>query len=80
MMMIDYRRNIFRVNNTTYNLDDLRAWIKDVHPDILLSHRIKRIWTGGQHLWTFDWDAVFFKVLNSTLVNDFLNDPLRTNR
>ena len=62
--MFDYTKNTLRYHNTVYDLDLLRVWMLEHHPEIVLAHRIKRIYRNGTYEWTFDWDAILFKISN----------------
>lgn len=70
--MIDYRKGTLRIHGQTVILDDLRKWISDSHPEVMLSHRIKSIYTStGSWVMTYDWDAIFQKVIKNNLIYEY---------
>jgi hypothetical protein len=71
MVMFDYTSNTFRYNSRSIDLDILRVWMMEMYPEIVLAHRIRKIYREGSWEWSFDWDTVFFKISNN-IIHEFI--------
>ena len=61
IMHFNYSTDTVNIDGKKYNLEDIRQHLFDTDPAIIFSHRVKKIWIGGEYKWTYDWDTIYFK-------------------
>lgn len=70
----DYSRDLFIADDTEYPLDGLRKYLIDNHEGLVRGHFIKAIRSGGKTKFTFDWDAIYFKAKQYSIIKNYLHE------
>lgn len=63
--MINYTDDTITLNNKTYQLDDVRAYLLEKHPTLCKNHFIKTIIKKGNPFFSYDWQSVIEIAINA---------------
>jgi len=70
----DYRKDEFTVDEQPYPLAGLRKHLINNHEDLVSGHFIKAIHSAGRTKFTFDWDAIYFKAKEYSIIKNYIHD------